>query len=330
MICFCNIIEVLSLILRRGVIKFENHRVVFRFFRVYIVFGAHGPAYADGAHCLRQTGGPWLFAGAVSDKLRARQHVGEQAAQCECQRLRLIPKRGGRVGKLSPQHILRIFPEPAHDARVKALDAVGAVVRAHQRQPLFAKLVVAPPRLEFNDHGRSAAHHFKHLRQQGDRLLCAAQTHPAQLLECKFVHTAVHAAHTVQRVVVEHHDLPVPGELDIQLHAVAGLRRRAERGQAVLRHRLILRMQAPVRVVYAVHQLLLRLAVAARPQKKPQQNDAHGQNPQKYRHSRSSHFPAHTRRVIRPCRQGPPGRRTGPICHFTALRPRRQSAGTHA
>lgn len=60
-----------------------------------------------------------------------------------------------------------------------------------------------------------------------------AQTHPAQLLECKFVHTAVHAAHTVQRVVVEHHDLPVPGELDIQLHAVAGLRRRAERGQAV-------------------------------------------------------------------------------------------------
>ena len=85
-----------------------------------------------------------------------------------------------------------------------------------------------------------------------------------------------------------------------------------------------------VRVVYAVHQLLLRLAVAARPQKKPQQNDAHGQNPQKYRHSRSSHFPAHTRRVIRPCRQGPPGRRAGPICHFTALRPRRQSAGTHA
>ena len=106
--------RVLSLILRRGVIKFENHRVVFRFFRVYIVFGAHGPAYADGAHCLRQTGGPWLFAGAISDKLRARQHVGEQAAQCECQRLRLIPKRGGRVGKLSPQHILRIFPEPAH------------------------------------------------------------------------------------------------------------------------------------------------------------------------------------------------------------------------
>ena len=188
----------------------------------------------------------------VGDELGAGQHVAQQVAQHQAARRGHVVIGLGRPRQLAAQQVRRVFFEPAHDAGVKALDTVGAVIGAHQRQALFTELGVARPGLELDDKGRAPRHHREHLGQQGDALVGAAKAHAAQLLQRERVHPPVYAADPVQRVVVKDHHLAVFGQLDIQLDAVARLRRQPERGEAVLRHRLVPRVQPAVRVVAAV------------------------------------------------------------------------------
>ncbi len=156
-----------------------------------------------------------------------------------------------RLGKLPAQKILRVEPEPCHDQGVEALYADVAAVVGYDLVGLFAQLAVALAVLELAYYRAAAAHHVQHLREEGDGLVCAAETKLAQLAERQLVHPRVHAAHAVKRIIVEHDDLTVLGQLYVQLNAIARLCGETERLQRIFRDALVAAVQTAVGAVRA-------------------------------------------------------------------------------
>ena len=108
---------------------------------------------------------------------------------------------------------------------------------------------------------------------KGDALLGTTEAEQPQLVKALLVHTGVHPADAIQGVVMENHDLPVPGKLHVQLHAIADLGCQPESLQGVLRHALVLTVQAAVSKASAVEGSLLPLGDAAGGQQKQGQTD---------------------------------------------------------
>ena len=99
----------------------------------------------------------------------------------------------------------------------------------------------------------------------------------------------MHAAHAVERVVVEDDDGLVRGQLHVQLDAVSALGGGAERGQAVLGYGAVLRMQTAVRAVQPVKDARARGRAAVRGEKKQdkrREQHQHNDDSEKERHKR--------------------------------------------
>ena len=211
------------------------------------------PADAHCAHVLAQPDGERTEADAVGDELRPGEKVEERmpegVGRGRGERIRVIAAH--RLGELPAQKILCVESEPRHDHGVEALNADVAVVVGYDLIGLFAQLAVALAVLELTYYRAAAAHNVQHLREEGDGLVGAAETQLAQLAERKLVHARVHAAYAVERIIVEHDDLPVLGKLHIQLDAVARLGGETECLQRVLRHALVAAVQTAVGAVRA-------------------------------------------------------------------------------
>ena len=227
--------------------------------------GAARPAGAHGAHGLTQAHAQRLRADLVGDELRARDHVREHIADDGSGRLaqrRAVLLR--RLAELAAQDVGRVAPEPCDDRGVKALDAVGAGVGAQRLERQRAQAAVIVPALDLEQQRHAAAERLERLGKRRDDAVGLSETQRAQLGEGEIINDALHAAHALERVVMEHDKLVIGRQVHVHLNGVSRLGRGAKRRQRVFRHGAVLGVQAAVRVVAAQKRRLLRARCAAR------------------------------------------------------------------
>ena len=82
-----------------------------------------------------------------------------------------------------------------------------------------------------------------------DDLIALAKAQGAQLGEREIINDTRHAAHALERVVVEHDELVVRRQVHVHLDGVARLGRSTEGRERIFRHGAVLGVQAAVRIV---------------------------------------------------------------------------------
>ena len=154
--------------------------------------------------------------------------------------------------QLAPHHLGPVLFKPPDDAGVKGLHAVQALIALQQLHRLFAQLLLAGIALQLDDEGRAAVHQLQHFCEPGYPLLRAQQPVAGKLLIGHLVDVLVHPAGAGDGAVMVDHHLAVPGQLQVELHAKAAPHRQVEGHEGVLRHTLVLVVEAPVGVVKPV------------------------------------------------------------------------------
>ena len=161
--------------------------------------------------------------------------------------------------------------EPADDHGVEALDANLALVVGEDGVGFLAELSVAPAVLKLHDQRPAAGEGLQHFGEERDALLRAAEIEELEFVIALLVHTRVHTADAVERVVMEDDDLAVLRQLHVELRPVARAPGEAEGLQRVLGHGFILAVQAAVGEVPPPEGSLLPLGGAARGQQEHRQ-----------------------------------------------------------
>ena len=132
------------------------------------------------------------------------------------------------------------------------------------------------PPLDLEQQRHAAAERFERLGKGRDDAVGIAEAQGAQLGKGEIINDTRHAAHTIERVVVEHDELVVRRQVHVHLDGVARLGRGTEGRERIFRHGAVLGVQAAVRIV-AVHERgLLRARGVARRNKKCKRTRAGG------------------------------------------------------
>ena len=263
--------------------------------------GAARPAGAHGAHGLTQAHAQRLRPDLVGDELRAgdhvREHVADDGGRGLIERLAVVLRR---LAELAAQNIGRVAPEPRDDRGVKALDTVRPAVSTQGGERQRAQAAVIMSALDLEQQRHAAAEGGERLGKRRDDAVGIAEAQGAQLGEREIINDARHAAHALERIVVEHDELVVRRQVHVHLDGVARLGRGTKGRERIFRHGAVLGVQAAVRIV-AVHERgLLRARGVARRDEKRKRTRAGGGR----RGDLAGSFPIHNESSFR--RRGPP------------------------
>ena len=105
------------------------------------------------------------------------------------------------------------------------------------------------PALDLKQQRHAAAERFERLGKGRDDAVGIAEAQRAQLGEREIINDARHAAHALERIVVEHDELVVRRQVHVHLDGVARLGRGAEGRERIFRHGAVLGVQAAVRII---------------------------------------------------------------------------------
>ena len=154
--------------------------------------------------------------------------------------------------------------------------------------------------LDLEQQRHAAAEGGERLGKRRDDAVGIAEAQGAQLGEREIIDHARHAAHALERIVVEHDELVVRRQVHVHLNGVARLGRGTKRRERIFRHGAVLGVQAAVRIVAVQKRGLLRARGVARRDEKRKRTRAGGGR----RGDLAGSFPIHNESSFR--RRGPP------------------------
>ena len=138
------------------------------------------------------------------------------------------------LGQLAPHDVGAVGPQPHKAAGVEGLDAVGDAVLVQQpARGGGQRIGVAPLSLQLHHQRGLAGEDGQHLLQQGDVVLRALQPVVFQVLRRQILDLHVHTGGAQQGGVVDHGQMAVLHQVDIQLRAEAALDGAAEGGNGI-------------------------------------------------------------------------------------------------
>ena len=248
-------------------IVLEDHDIVI----LLRVLAVTGPGDLHSAHGLRKADRQGLGADLIGDKLGPGQPVEHGAAQHLPDHVLERSGNAGdlvvllrRISELAAEHVRRVEAEPGDNPGLEALHAGLAVVFPQDFQGLPAQFLIARAVLELHDDGLSAVHGSQHLCKKRDLLVRPRQPQFPELLEGQVVDAGVHAAHSLQRIVMKDNDFAVLRELHIEFHPISIFNGFLKGRNRILRNALVQAEKTAVSHVPAPEDSLLLFVGAAR------------------------------------------------------------------
>ena len=186
------------------------------------------------------------------DKVRAGEEIGQQVGHGEgLPALQLPPVPPEVLGQLPPADVRAVALEPEDHPGMEGLDAVVHLAAVQHGHRLLHQLPhVEVVRLQLHQQRGAALEQPGRLLQGRDGLLGALQAAALQLLHGQVGHLRVHSGGALQALIVDHRQLSVLCQVDVQLHSIPQLPGPAEGRHGVLRDAQLPVMEPPVGVLH--------------------------------------------------------------------------------